>query len=79
MGTDYTLYRSAGTKTTVEISEMSNRLQLELSTDNGIMYTEWLEPDVILRMLMEGIKVCSYWMSKEEFDEVFSKLETYAV
>ena len=91
MGTTYRIYREYGTGhpvgegTTVDIDEMSNKLSLEIDGDiyihggyeNRTIRTPELEPSEMLKLLMEGIKATSYWMSEKEFNEIFSKLETY--
>ena len=78
MGTEYIILKDiSGTE--VSISEMSNRLELTIrDLDYGdAVSTEDMTPEEMLKGFMEGIKSISYWMSKEDFNRVFSKLEVY--
>ena len=77
MGTSYTIYEDEEKE--VSLDEMSNLLQFSIFDKKEEKYisTKDLEPEVILQSLMKGITSVSYWMGKEEFKEVFSKLETY--
>jgi len=78
MGSEYIILTdSSGTE--VSIGEMSNRLDLTIY-DPGygvITSTEDMPPEEMLKCFMEGIKSISYWMSEEDFNRVFSKLEVY--
>ena len=80
MGSEYILYEDENIE--VSIGEMSNKLSLNVcdieGEDTTYKYTKDMAPAEMLKIFMEGIKVCSYWMFEEEFNEVFSKLETYA-
>jgi hypothetical protein len=83
MGTSYTIYKND--KIEFSIDEMSNKLELVAFDNDGVddcsaffaISTPQLEPAEMLQCFMLGIKAISYWMSKEEFDAVFSKLEIY--
>ena len=78
MGSDYTLYKDG--KTEISIIEMFNRLELVVFDQvqpSKSLCTDEMRPADMLRLLMKGITATSYWMSEEEFKEVFSRLETY--
>lgn len=75
MGTEYILHK--GWDSEVSIGEMSSRLQLCIRDGEDFVFSQEMPPMDMLRLLMEGIKVTSYWMSEEEFNAVFSKLEVY--
>ncbi len=70
MGTTYKIYKQKETE--LRVCEMSNKLQLDIATTNyeeaPIDLTEEMTPVEMMKIFLEGIKVCSYWMSKEEFD-----------
>ena len=76
MGTDYSLYKIRDVE--FSIDEMSNLLQLCAYDSDNCIHTDSIKPTQMLELLLEGIKVTSYWMSKKEFDETFSKLENYS-
>lgn len=63
----------------VYIGESSNQVEfyVEDPVEGTIALTSMMEPAKLLKGLMEGIKSVSYYMSEEEFNEVFSKLDTY--
>jgi hypothetical protein len=78
MGTEYELYENNDTirkiKKTLCIGEMSNELELYVYTyenDNDepklCNITKDLKPEEMMKIFLEGITVCSYWMSKKEF------------
>ena len=77
MGTSYTLQESD--KIEVFLDEMSNKLQLCIfdKIKDELFCSERFEPTEMLQIFTNGIKNTSYWMTKEEFDAVFNKLETY--
>lgn len=79
MGSEYLILKdSKGME--VCISEMSNKLDLYIfeAKRDDVICTEEMTPEEMLIGFMEGIKSISYYMSKEDFDRVFSKLETFA-
>lgn len=77
MSNEYKLYEDLDGEVLVSIDEMSNKLSLSMATKHNVISTEELTPAEMLKLLMRGIKAVSYWMSEEEFNEMFSKLETY--
>ena len=77
MGTDYILHNSD--KVEIIISEMSNKLTLEIWKDDADFNTEEMLPKEMLKMFLEGIKNVSYYMDKKEFNEIMSTMENYSV
>ena len=75
MGTYYELYECDGVE--IGLGEMSNKIELMAFDNEIVVSTGDLEPSEMLKIFMEGIKNTSYWMSKEKFEETFSKLEVY--
>jgi len=78
MGTEYRILTdSSGIE--VSIGEMSNRLELTIYDPKYgvITSTDDMTPEEMLKGFMEGIKSISYWMTEEDFNRVFSKLEVY--
>jgi len=78
MGSEYKILTDSKGKE-VSIGEMSNRLELTIydPKDETIISTEDMTPEEMLKGFMEGIKSISYWLSEEDFNRVFSKLEVY--
>ena len=79
MGSEYKILTDSSGKE-VSIGEMSNRLELTIfdPQEEVILSTEEMTPKEMLKAFMEGIKSISYYISKEDFDKIFSKLETFA-
>jgi len=79
MGSEYIILKDSN-GVEVSIGEMSNRLELTIWNPlySEIVSTKNILPEEMLKSFMEGIKAISYYMSKEDFDRVFSKLETFA-
>lgn len=77
MGSSYTLYEIHNIE--VCLNEMSNRLSLAIhdAVKDIFLTTQDLTPEEMLKLFMKGIKCISYWMSKEEFNKIFSTLKTY--
>ena len=78
MGSEYKILTDSNNMS-VYIGEMSNRLELyaEHPVEGTVALTNPMSPAEMLKGFMEGIKAISYWMTKEEFDEIFDNLETY--
>ena len=80
MGTSYELTKG---RHKLVIDEMSNKLDLSLDCDldtfESYLIIEDAEPADIMRVLLEGLKTCSYYMNSREFKSVLSELEDYSV
>lgn len=79
MGTAYTLHKNSDNE--LYIGEMSCKLELlshRYFKDKILPLTKDIEPAEMMKIFLEGIKVCSYFMSKEEFDERIKGLENYS-
>lgn len=80
MGTSYTLYAEGledSPTISVSIEEMSNKLQLAIVTQHAQVETNRMDPEEMLRLLLEGVKATSYWMDKDSFYTILNTLETY--
>ena len=81
MGTNYILIKGqefdAGE---LAIDETSNTLSLQAVQDDEctILLTDYIEPAELMKVFLEGIKVCSYWMNSKEFKDTLAKLEDYS-
>ncbi len=76
MGTYYKLYKE-GLTGELGINEASNQLELlcwsSSEKDAEISFqTVMMEPEELLKLLLEGVKVCAYWM---EEDAVLKEIE----
>jgi len=79
MGTEYIICKDEVRE--LCIGEMSNTLELYMATRNSgrifILKPE-CPPAEVMKIFLEGIKVCSYWMNTREFDETLALLENYS-
>ena len=91
MGTSYEIYKrmnpATGALFTLEVNEHSNRMDLDCVMNRSVEGIEdfrcidlapGITPKEMMEIFLEGIKVCSYWMDKEEFQETLEKLEDYS-
>lgn len=62
------------------IDETSNTLKLETTQDDNciLQLTGDLQPEDLMKIFLEGIKVCSYWMDSETFKKTLETLEDYS-
>lgn len=78
MGTYYKMYEEDMTGE-FGISESSNRLDLVCwkpvgDNDSDLVFqTIEMSPEDMMKILLEGITICSYWMSKEAFEKTMKE------
>ncbi len=79
MSTEYTLYDDIELRAEVTLHESSNTLSLGVFNGFGTdsETTPYMKPDEMLKLLIEGIKVCSYWMKEKEVQKILATIETY--
>lgn len=76
MGSYYILYKDS--TQSVGLAESSNTLSLLKETADDVeTLTPYLAPEAMLKILLQGVTACSYWMSEEEFNRVMATLETF--
>ena len=81
MSSDYTIINCSNLNYGgIEINESSNKLSLSSIQKDGsiLILTEYIEPQELMMIFLEGIKVCSYWMDSEKFKETLNLLEDYS-
>jgi len=77
MSTQYTLFKSEEGHIEVQLSEVSEELYMTIFHNGRGFGTPMMKPSDMLRLLMEGIKNTSYWMTEDEFHKTFNELECY--
>ena len=69
MGSEYILKKAEENGCEFSIGEMSNRLAFTMydSGTGGVLSTVEMSPEQMLKVLVEGMRVVSYWMEIDEF------------
>ena len=73
MGTEYNLYEDTFLGE-LSISEMSNKLSLDIDTPNKIDQSYYssieMTPEDMAKVFLKGLTVCSYWMDTDELKKM---------
>ena len=68
MGSEYILKKAKENGCEFSIGEMSNRLEFTMFDPiGGTLSTAEMSPEQMLKVLVKGMRIVSYWMEPDEF------------
>ena len=75
MGSEYILKKAEENGCEFSIGEMSNRLEFTMSDSRvgNVLSTVEMSPEQMLKVLVKGARIVSYWMEPDEFKLKFKQ------